>query len=151
MSTCFSRLLVQILARARTLELHQHRVHPISAQLAALSPGISTADKLRDFLPHRNIIGTVRNVVDFGAFIDFGLENDGLLHRSKLGPVNLGSLLVGQDIGVDILGVSKDNKISLGLAGLNFPVDDADAKKRSLSSANGKRGDGPVSKKKRRK
>ena len=72
-----------------------------------------------------------------------------LLHRSKLGPFNLGSLLVGQDIGVDILGVSKDNKISLGLAGLNFPVDDADAKKRSLSSANGKRGDGPVSKKKR--
>mmetsp|Transcript_11597 Transcript_11597/g.23233 ORF Transcript_11597/g.23233 Transcript_11597/m.23233 type:complete len:864 (+) Transcript_11597:73-2664(+) len=122
-----------------------------AAGCAALSSGISTADKLRDFLPHRNIIGTVRNVVDFGAFIDFGLENDGLLHRSKLGPVNLGSLLVGQDIGVDILGVSKDNKISLGLAGLNFPVDDADAKKRSLSSANGKRGDGPVSKKKRRK
>ena len=28
--------------------------------------------------------GTVRNVVDFGAFIDIGLHNDGLAHISKL-------------------------------------------------------------------
>jgi len=28
--------------------------------------------------------GTVRNVVDFGAFIDIGLKNDGLAHISKL-------------------------------------------------------------------
>ncbi len=28
--------------------------------------------------------GTVRNVVDFGAFIDIGLKNDGLVHISKL-------------------------------------------------------------------
>eukprot|EP00574_Skeletonema_japonicum_P008876 CAMPEP_0201736782 /NCGR_PEP_ID=MMETSP0593-20130828/40592_1 /ASSEMBLY_ACC=CAM_ASM_000672 /TAXON_ID=267983 /ORGANISM="Skeletonema japonicum, Strain CCMP2506" /LENGTH=196 /DNA_ID=CAMNT_0048230621 /DNA_START=20 /DNA_END=606 /DNA_ORIENTATION=- len=104
-----------------------------AAGCAALSSNISTVDKLRDILPHRNVIGTVRNVVDFGAFVDFGLECDGLLHRSKLGPINLGSLLVGQDIGVDILGVSNDNKISLGLAGLNFPVDGADAKKRNFS------------------
>lgn len=122
-----------------------------AAGCETLSSSVSTVDKLRDSLPHRNIIGTVRNVVDFGAFVDFGLESDGLLHRSKLGPMNLGSLLVGQDIGVDVLGVSNDNKISLGLAGLNLPVDDANAKKRSLSSTNGKRGNGAVSKKKRHK
>ena len=124
-----------------------------AAGCAALPPDIATVDKLRDSLPHRNVIGTVRNVVDFGAFVDLGLENDGLLHRSKLGPtINLGSLLVGEDIGVDILGVSNDGKISLGLAGLNFPVDDADTKKRSLSSiADGKRGNKPASKKKRHK
>lgn len=122
-----------------------------AAGCVALSSSISTVDELRDNLPHRNIIGTVRNCVDFGAFVDLGLENDGLLHRSKLGPINLGSLLVGQDIGVDILGVSNDNKISLGLAGLNLPVDDPNTKKRSLSSANGKRGGGAVSKKQRRK
>ena len=122
-----------------------------AAGCAALPSDISTVDKLRNSLPHRNIIGTVRNVVDFGAFIDFGLDNDGLLHRSKLGPVKLGSLLVGQDIGVDILGVSNDNKISLGLAGLKLPVDDTDAKKRSYSSADRKRGNEPASKKKRRK
>lgn len=28
--------------------------------------------------------GTVRNVVDFGVFIDIGLHNDGLAHISKL-------------------------------------------------------------------
>ena len=28
--------------------------------------------------------GTVRNVVDFGAFIDIGLHNDGLVHISKI-------------------------------------------------------------------
>lgn len=28
--------------------------------------------------------GTVRNVVDFGAFIDIGLHNDGLIHISKM-------------------------------------------------------------------
>ena len=28
--------------------------------------------------------GTVRNVVDFGIFIDIGLKNDGLAHISKL-------------------------------------------------------------------
>ena len=28
--------------------------------------------------------GTVRNVVDFGAFVDIGLKNDGLVHISKI-------------------------------------------------------------------
>ena len=28
--------------------------------------------------------GTVRNVVDFGAFVDIGLKNDGLVHISKM-------------------------------------------------------------------
>ena len=28
--------------------------------------------------------GTVRNVVDFGAFVDIGIKNDGLIHISKM-------------------------------------------------------------------
>ena len=28
--------------------------------------------------------GTVRNVVDFGAFVDIGIKNDGLVHISQL-------------------------------------------------------------------
>ena len=28
--------------------------------------------------------GTVRNVVDFGAFVDIGVKQDGLVHISKL-------------------------------------------------------------------
>ena len=37
--------------------------------------------------------GTVRNVVDFGAFIDIGLHDDGLAHISKL-TKNLLNILV---------------------------------------------------------
>ena len=29
--------------------------------------------------------GTVRNVVDFGAFVDIGVKEDGLIHISKMG------------------------------------------------------------------
>ncbi|MOA33194.1 30S ribosomal protein S1 [compost metagenome] len=28
--------------------------------------------------------GTVRNVIDFGAFVDIGIKNDGLVHISQL-------------------------------------------------------------------
>jgi len=120
-----------------------------TAGCTSISSGIATISRLRDRLPHRNIIGTIRNVVDFGAFVDFGLENDGLLHRSKLGPISLGSLLVGQEVGVDILAISNDNKVSLGLAGLNFPVEGMGANKRSMPSKRSKKA-GPVSKKRRK-
>src|SRR5262249_7386789 len=30
------------------------------------------------------LMGTVRNVVDFGAFVDIGVKQDGLLHRSQI-------------------------------------------------------------------
>eukprot|EP00957_Ditylum_brightwellii_P186691 14215166-Ditylum_brightwellii.AAC.1 len=62
--------------------------------------------KLEAAAPVRGIIGTIRNIADFGAFIDFGGHNDGLLHTSKLGPLHLSNLLIGQQIGVDILSVS---------------------------------------------
>jgi uncharacterized protein len=29
-------------------------------------------------------VGTVRNVVDFGAFVDIGVKNDGLVHISRM-------------------------------------------------------------------
>ncbi|NDJ84626.1 MAG: RNA-binding transcriptional accessory protein [Chloroflexi bacterium] len=59
--------------------------------------------------------GTVRNVVDFGAFIDIGVKHDGLLHRSQLPQrVKLG---VGDIIEVEILNVEPDRgRISLGWA-----------------------------------
>ena len=40
--------------------------------------------KLDDLKLGMKLQGTVRNVVDFGAFIDIGLDNDGLAHISKL-------------------------------------------------------------------
>ena len=40
--------------------------------------------KIEDLKVGDKLQGTVRNVVDFGAFIDIGLHNDGLCHISKL-------------------------------------------------------------------
>jgi len=40
--------------------------------------------RLEDLTPGMELEGTVRNVVDFGCFIDCGLHNDGLLHISKM-------------------------------------------------------------------
>lgn len=40
--------------------------------------------KIDDLVVGMELEGTVRNVVDFGAFIDFGLKEDGLLHISKM-------------------------------------------------------------------
>ncbi|MBN2046779.1 MAG: RNA-binding transcriptional accessory protein [Anaerolineaceae bacterium] len=60
--------------------------------------------------------GTVRNAVDFGAFVDIGVKNDGLLHRSQI-PAGV-SLQVGDIIQVEILHVEVERgRISLGWGG----------------------------------
>lgn len=40
--------------------------------------------KLEDLKVGMELEGTIRNVVDFGAFVDIGLKNDGLVHISKI-------------------------------------------------------------------
>ncbi|MCZ8523120.1 MULTISPECIES: Tex family protein [Paenibacillus] len=40
--------------------------------------------QLEDLKPGMELQGTVRNVIDFGAFVDIGLKNDGLVHISQL-------------------------------------------------------------------
>jgi len=44
--------------------------------------------KLEDLSVGDQLEGTVRNVVDFGAFVDIGVKQDGLLHISKMGSEN---------------------------------------------------------------
>ena len=39
---------------------------------------------MEDLKPGMELQGTVRNVVDFGAFVDIGVKQDGLVHISKL-------------------------------------------------------------------
>jgi uncharacterized protein len=59
--------------------------------------------------------GTVRNVVDFGAFVDIGVKQDGLLHRSRI-PRTM-ALTVGDVIEVSVLQIEHDRgRISLDLA-----------------------------------
>ena len=40
--------------------------------------------KLEDLKPGMELMGTVRNVVDFGVFVDCGVKDDGLVHISQL-------------------------------------------------------------------
>ncbi|AFH59686.1 Tex family protein [Paenibacillus caseinilyticus] len=40
--------------------------------------------QLEDLKPGMELQGTVRNVIDFGAFVDIGIKNDGLVHISQL-------------------------------------------------------------------
>lgn len=67
------------------------------------------------------LTGTVRNVVDFGAFVDIGVKQDGLVHISKLSdrfvkhPSEVVS--VGDTVTVWVTGIDKDRgKISLSMA-----------------------------------
>jgi len=71
--------------------------------------------KMEDLVTGMRLKGTVRNVVDFGAFVDIGVKQDGLLHRSQI-PRNQG-LGVGDIIEVEILKVEIERgRISLGWA-----------------------------------
>lgn len=64
--------------------------------------------------------GTVRNVIDFGAFVDIGLHNDGLIHISKMTnnyikhPSEI--LNVGDIIDCYVIEINKEKeKVSLSL------------------------------------
>jgi len=60
--------------------------------------------------------GTVRNVVDFGAFVDIGVKSDGLLHRSQI-PMGV-RINVGDIIQVEIVKIEKERqRISLAWGG----------------------------------
>ena len=94
---------------------------------SALPSHLVELDALRKSCPIRSILGTVRNILDFGVFVDYGGESDALAHRSKLGNVSLDMYLVGQEIGIDILGVSKNGKVSASLSGLDHPAESLDS------------------------
>ncbi len=69
--------------------------------------------KMEDLIVGMRLKGTVRNVVDFGAFIDIGVKQDGLLHRSQYPHGE--HLAVGDVIVVEILKVEIERgRISLG-------------------------------------
>ena len=70
--------------------------------------------------------GTVRNVVDFGAFVDIGVKQDGLLHISKMSSRRITNphdvVSVGDIIKVRIASVDEQRgRISLEMAGTNSP------------------------------
>ena len=80
--------------------------------------------ELKDLKPDMILTGTVRNVIDFGAFVDIGVHQDGLVHISELAdrfikrPLDV--VQVGDIVKVKVLEIDVDrNRISLSMKGLN--------------------------------
>jgi uncharacterized protein len=75
--------------------------------------------KIDDLTEGMRVQGTVRNVVDFGAFVDIGVKEDGLIHKSKFGKKDadpLEEVFVGQIVNMEIIKVDKERgRISLQL------------------------------------
>lgn len=87
------------------------------------APAVVFSTSVRDFddlAAGMELAGTVRNVVDFGAFVDIGVKQDGLVHISKLAdrfvkhPSEVVS--VGDTVTVWVVGIDKERgKISLSM------------------------------------
>lgn len=69
--------------------------------------------KAEDLVTGMQLKGTVRNVVDFGAFVDIGVKQDGLLHKSQIPHGTV--LKVGDIIDVEIVKIEHERgRIGLG-------------------------------------
>ena len=72
---------------------------------------------IEDLSKGMKLSGTVRNVVDFGAFVDIGVKQDGLVHISKLSkkyvknPMDV--ISVGDIVDVWILNIDKNKRKSI--------------------------------------
>ena len=76
--------------------------------------------KLEDLEEGMELTGTVRNVVDFGAFIDVGIKNDGLVHISQISKKRIKSpsevLTVGDIVKVKVIGIdTQKGRVSLSM------------------------------------
>ena len=87
-----------------------------------LPPPILRTDVLEisDLKPGMKLKGTVRNVIDFGAFVDIGVHQDGLVHISQIADRYIKHpsevLTVGQVVDVTVLEVDeKKKRISLSM------------------------------------
>ena len=70
--------------------------------------------EMKDLTPGMVLKGTVRNVIDFGAFVDIGVHQDGLVHISEICDRfirhPLEALSVGDVVEVKVLSVDLDKK-----------------------------------------
>ncbi len=78
---------------------------------------------LEDLKPGMELKGTVRNVIDFGAFVDIGVHQDGLVHVSQISDKFIknprDALKVGDVVQVKVLSVDTAKKrIALTMKGV---------------------------------
>ena len=76
--------------------------------------------KIEDLQIGMELMGTVRNVVDFGAFIDIGIKNDGLVHISQMSDKYVRNpmeeISVGDVVKVKVISIDMDKKkVSLSM------------------------------------
>lgn len=123
---------LNITQMAKTLNSDEYTLTDIVADL--LSPQRDYRDQYDGPLLRKDILtlsdlkegmkleGVVRNIVDFGVFVDIGLKNDGLVHISKLSKnrvkhpldvISIGDIVTVTVIGIDFL----RNKVQLSLIG----------------------------------
>lgn len=81
---------------------------------------------MKDLKPGMELTGTVRNVIDFGVFVDIGVHQDGLVHISEAADRRLRhpseAVKVGDVVKVVVLGVDeKRRRISLSMKQANKP------------------------------
>lgn len=74
--------------------------------------------EIKDLKPGMELVGTVRNVIDFGAFVDIGVHEDGLVHISQICEKfikhPLEAVKVGEIVKVKVMDVDvKRKRISL--------------------------------------
>ena len=74
--------------------------------------------EIKDLQPGMELVGTIRNIIDFGAFVDIGVHEDGLVHISQITNKYikhpLEAVKVGQVVKVKVLDVDvKRGRISL--------------------------------------
>ena len=111
-----------------------------------LDPPLLRSDVLsmEDLKPGMELKGTVRNVVDFGAFVDIGVKQDGLIHISQFGakfikhPMEV--VAVGDIITVRVLDVDlRRGRIALTMRKDDVQADSAQNKKQMNKKTGDKR------------
>ncbi len=97
---------------------------------------------MKDLTPGMILKGTVRNVIDFGAFVDIGVHQDGLVHISQMSaerrvehPLDIVS--VGDIVDVRVIDVDTNK----GRISLSMILDEKEAANRSYKNNSDKNGD----------
>ena len=145
---------VSVKDMAKELEIGEPTLKDIIAALQKpgrdpreeLDPPLLRSDVLsmEDLKPGMELKGTVRNVVDFGAFVDIGVKQDGLIHISQFGakfikhPMEV--VAVGDIITVRVLDVDlRRGRIALTMRKDDVQADNAQNKKQMNKKTGDKR------------
>ncbi len=88
---------------------------------------LKSVTSMEDLQPGMTLMGIVRNIVDFGAFVDIGVHQDGLVHISEIAdryikhPLEV--LQIEEVVPVKILSIDRErNRIALSIKQADAPV-----------------------------